>query len=149
MINVNEKMILNYVETLKAKHNITILSNASAYLNEYIEEINWVGFYLNIDGLLILGPFQGKVACQEIAFGKGVVGTCATKKEAIIVDNVLEFKGHIACDPNSRSEVVIPVFKGDFLYGILDIDSAKFNRFSEKDVEILKEFVKKIEAILN
>jgi GAF domain-containing protein len=123
---------------------ITILSNASALINDYIPNISWVGFYLNKNNKLILGPFQGKVACMEIEFSKGVCGACARKKETIIVPNVHEFEGHIACDSRTNSEIVVPIIIDNNLYGVLDIDSLEFNRFNNSDKEGLEKFINNI-----
>jgi len=142
------KDLLKYADTLRASNNITLLSNASAYLNSYIDDINWVGFYLYDGSVLYLGPFQGKVACQEIKMGKGVCGTAAFKRETIVVPNVLEFEGHIACDSNSRSEIVVPIIIDEKLFGVLDIDSANFNRFNEEDKKILEQFIEIIKEYI-
>ena len=125
------------------KYDITSLSNISSLLNMYMDDINWVGFYLLKDNELILGPFQGKPACTNIKVGKGVCGTCIEKKDTILVKNVHEFSGHIACDSASNSEICIPIYdKKNNLYGLLDIDSPSFNRFDEFDK-------KNLEAICN
>ncbi len=125
------------------KYDITSLSNISSLLNMYMDDINWVGFYLLKDNELILGPFQGKPACTNIKVGKGVCGTCIEKKDTILVKNVHEFSGHIACDSASNSEICIPIYdKKNNLYGLLDIDSPSFNRFDENDK-------KNLEAICN
>ena len=129
-------------------YDITILSNASALLNEYLENINWVGFYLLKDNILKLGPFQGKVACMMIPLNKGVCGHCATTKETIIVKDVHEFKGHIACDSRSLSEICVPIIINNELYGLLDIDSPITNRFSDLDKEYLEKATKIIEKAL-
>ena len=130
-------------------NEITILSNSSALLNQYLENINWVGFYLNDGEKLILGPFQGKIACMTIPYDKGVCGASFTKDESLVVGNVLEFKGHIACDSNSRSEIVIPIHKDNKIYGVLDIDSPNFNNFNDVDKDNLIKFVKTLEKALN
>ena len=127
---------------------VTILSNASAYLNECLDNINWVGFYILNDNYLYLGPFQGKPACINIPVGKGVCGNTIKEGKTIIVDNVLEYKGHIACDSASRSEICVPIYINNKIYGLLDIDSPNFNRFSESDKEILEKSVKIIENAL-
>ena len=126
-------------------YDITTLSNASALLNMYLEDINWVGFYLLKDNQLILGPFQGKVACTNIKIGRGVCGTCIQDEKTILVPNVHEFKGHIACDSASNSEICVPIYANNKLYGLLDIDSKELNRFSNDDKLILEEFVKILE----
>lgn len=122
---------------------IANLSNASALLNQFLERINWVGFYLwdEEKNGLVLGPFQGLPACVRIPFGKGVCGTAAEKRETLVVPDVNQFPGHIACDANSQSEIVIPMIKNDQLIGVLDIDSPEVNRFDEIDKKKLEEFV--------
>jgi L-methionine (R)-S-oxide reductase len=119
---------------------IANLSNVSALLNEFLEDINWVGFYLwsNRDNELILGPFQGKPACIRIPSGKGVCGTAVATGETQVVRDVHAFPGHIACDAASRSEIVIPLYKHERLIGVLDIDSPSLNRFDEEDAQGLK-----------
>lgn len=118
-------------------NNISMLANASALLNDYLDDINWVGFYLIDKSSLILGPFQGKVACTKIDIGKGVCGTAYEKKMMLNVDNVHNFPGHIACDSASNSEIVIPLIDSGKQYGVLDIDSPSFSRFTYKDEEVL------------
>lgn len=110
-----------------------ILANISALLNQALTDINWVGFYLMKNGRLILGPFQGKPACVEIQAGHGVCGTAAERDEIILVENVHEFPGHIACDSASRSEIVLPLHKDGEVIGVLDIDSPYLARFDEED----------------
>jgi len=99
-----------------------------------MEDVNWVGFYLNLGQKLVLGPFAGLPACTEIPHGKGVCGHAALRKETMKVDQVDRFPGHIACDPNSRSELVIPLIAGNRLLGVLDIDSRREGRFAAGDV---------------
>lgn len=137
LLNEELKEIICGVE-----YDITNYANASALLFDNLTEINWAGFYLLKDEYLYLGPFQGKIACTKIKVGSGVCGTAVKEKSTIIVDNVHEFKGHIACDSSSNSEIVIPMFKDDKIIGVLDIDSPKFSRFTIKDKEGLEEFVK-------
>lgn len=121
------------------KNQIANLSNASALLNQFLDRINWVGFYLmDPNGELVLGPFQGLPACVRIPLGKGVCGTSALKKETIRVEDVHQFPGHIACDAASRSEIVIPLLKDGELFGVLDIDSPEVNRFDELDQQKLE-----------
>lgn len=123
-------------------NQIANLSNASALLNQFLDRVNWVGFYLmDTNGELVLGPFQGLPACIRIPLGKGVCGTAALKKETIRVKDVNQFPGHIACDSASQSEIVIPLLKGDQLIGVLDIDSPETDRFDGLDQEKLEEFV--------
>ena len=131
------------------ENTVTNLANAAALLWYSLENINWAGFYILKGSELLLGPFQGKPACVKIPLGRGVCGTAASKKRTQRVDNVHEFKGHIACDSASNSEIVIPVYKSGELFGVLDIDSPEFCRFSKADEEGLKEFVKVLEGALN
>lgn len=127
-------------------NSIANLSNTAALLNLHVQDINWVGFYLwqPADEQLVLGPFQGKPACIRIALGKGVCGTAAKERESVVVADVLTFNGHIACDPVSRSEVVIPLVVGDELIGVLDIDSPLPGRFDEADKAGLEQVVQVI-----
>ena len=125
--------------TENEKDLIANLSNISACLNENLENINWVGFYLMKNNELILGPFQGKPACIHIPVGKGVCGTCVFEKKIQRVEDVHKFPGHIACDGASNSEIVLPIFKNDEVVAVLDIDSPIFNRFSIEDEQTLKE----------
>lgn len=126
-------------------HPIANLANASALLYDKLSDLNWAGFYLMEDGKLVLGPFQGKVACIEIKVGRGVCGTAVEKDATMLVPNVHEFPGHIACDGASNSEIVVPIHKDGKVYGVLDIDSPSLNRFSEEDKAGLEEFARIIE----
>lgn len=117
---------------------ISALSNFTAALKEAFDKISWVGFYLLKGNKLILGPFQGKVACTEIELGKGVCGTAAEKKETIIVEDVNKFPGHIFCDADSKSEIVIPLKDNNKIYGVLDLDSYTYSAFSEIDKKYLE-----------
>lgn len=119
--------------------NIAMLANISACLWQELKDINWVGFYLLKNNELVLGPFQRKVACTHIPLKKGVCGTSAFNKETIIVEDVHQFPGHIACDSASNSEIVIPLIKENTLIGVLDIDSSKFNRFHHNDKILLEQ----------
>lgn len=121
-------------------NQIANFSNAAALLNQFLVEINWVGFYLLEEGQLVLGPFQGLPACVRIPMGKGVCGTSAATKKTLRVDDVHQFPGHIACDAASRSEIVIPLMKEGKLIGVLDIDSPITNRFDEVDQQGLEKF---------
>lgn len=120
---------------------IANLSNASALLNQFLPNINWVGFYVLQGAELVLGPFQGLPACVRIPIGRGVCGTAVGKKETIVVKDVHDFPGHIACDAASQSEIVIPLIKEGQVIGVLDIDSPIVNRFSKEDQEGLELFV--------
>lgn len=120
---------------------IANLSNASALLNQFLDQINWVGFYLLRDGELVLGPFQGLPACVRIKIGKGVCGTAVAERQTIVVPDVHQFPGHIACDAASQSEIVVPLIKNGNVIGVLDIDSPIKNRFNETDQAKLEQFV--------
>ena len=129
-------------------YTMTNLANASALLNEKLEGINWVGFYTIKNGRLVLGPFQGKVACTIIPIGKGVCGTAARTDSTQLVPDVHKFPGHIACDSASNSEIVIPMHRNGEVFGVLDIDSPLFNRFTEEDRKGLEEFARILEKTL-
>ena len=124
------------------------LANASALLWQNLEDINWAGFYQWIDGILVLGPFQGKPACIRIPVGKGVCGTAAAEHRTVRVENVHEFPGHIACDGASNSEIVLPLYRQDCLWGVLDLDSPVFGRFTPEDQQGLELVCRTIEALL-
>ena len=112
---------------------IANMANAAALIWETLPDINWVGFYRNVDGELVLGPFQGRPACIRIPFGTGVCGVAAETRQVQCVEDVHAFPGHIACDSASNSEVVVPLIRDGELLGVLDIDSPKTARFSEED----------------
>ena len=120
---------------------IANLSNASALLNQFLEQINWVGFYLMKDDELVLGPFQGLPACVRIPIGRGVCGTTVAQKQTVVVEDVHAFPGHIACDAASKSEIVIPLLKDNEVIGVLDIDSPIEARFAQEDQLGLEQFV--------
>lgn len=147
MILINKKTsylnLINVIENLleTEHHEISILANTSALIKEHIKNINWAGFYLLKKDYLILGPFQGKVACNPIRIGFGVCGKCVENKVTIVVGNVHEFDGHIPCDETTNSEIVIPIFIDDEIYGVLDLDSKLFNRFSTVDKRFLEQIV--------
>ncbi len=125
----------------KEENLISNLANLTASLKQTFGKISWVGFYL-FDGMkLYLGPFQGKVACTGIEIGKGVCGTAAQKKETVIVPDVNKFPGHIFCDADSKSEIVVPILKNGNLFGVLDLDSAEYNSFNEIDKKYLEEII--------
>jgi L-methionine (R)-S-oxide reductase len=116
-------------------------ANLSSLLYHSMPDVNWAGFYFHKNDELVLGPFQGQPACVRIAIGKGVCGTAAKQRQTIIVDNVHDFPGHIACDSASNSEIVVPVIKDDHLIGVLDLDSPLVGRFDEEDARGLNEIV--------
>ena len=122
----------------------TTLANAASILNYFLDDVNWVGFYLNEADALYLGPFQGLAACTKIFMGSGVCGTAAKNEETLIVEDVNQFEGHITCDSASQSEIVVPFKKEGMLFGVLDIDSPKKMRFDEAD----KENLEKVMAIV-
>lgn len=129
------KLLLPQLESLINNNDpiVSNLANISAALKSTFEKISWVGFYLLKNNNLHLGPFQGKAACTTINVGSGVCGASAQKKETIIVDNVHEFSGHIACDSGSNSEIVVPIISNGKLYGVLDLDSYEFSSFNNSD----------------
>ena len=114
-------------------------ANFSSLLYHSIPDLNWAGLYLHKGGELVLGPFQGQPACVRIAIGKGVCGTAAEQRQTILVDNVHEFPGHIACDSASNSEIVVPLIVNDELIGVLDLDSPSLARFDDEDARGLNE----------
>lgn len=149
----NKKILYNLVNLQlkglidQVPHKIANLANASALLGQALKDINWVGFYLLEDNQLILGPFQGKPACIKIPVGNGVCGTAVLNDEVMLVKNVHEFPGHIACDSASNSEIVLPIHANGKVVGVLDIDSPLLARFDEDDKNGLSEFVKILEQI--
>ena len=148
MTDYNEinAMLASIIEGIP--YTMTNLANASALLNEKLDGINWVGFYTIKDGRLVLGPFQGKVACTIIPMGKGVCGTAAATDSTQLVPDVHKFPGHIACDSASNSEIVIPMHRSGEVFGVLDIDSPLFSRFDENDKAGLEEFARILEKSL-
>src|SRR5690625_3931295 len=131
----NYETLLKQLQTLieDETDEITLLANASALLNQFLEHINWVGFYIWKDDELVLGPFQGLPACTRIAYGKGVCGTAYKEEKTIRVSDVSKFPGHIVCDAASQSEIVIPMFVNGTGYGVLDIDSQILDRLDDVD----------------
>ena len=149
IINNNSSIDEQYILLVKQIKNllnkkdnlITNLSNFTAALKQTFSKISWIGFYLFDGEKLYLGPFQGNVACTEIKLGSGVCGTSAKKRETLIVADVDKFPGHIACDVESKSEIVVPIIKEDKLFGVLDLDSYNYNSFNETDKKYLEELV--------
>jgi len=146
----NLKTAIRFVKAqLKNEKNIIAnLSNVSAIIAAYMDDLNWAGFYLMVEGELVLGPFQGKPACNRIEIGKGVCGTAVETGQSQVVKNVLELDNHIACDSASRSELVIPIYKGSAIFGVLDIDSPSFDRFGDLEKTSMEELVSLLEASL-
>jgi GAF domain-containing protein len=138
--------LLAQIESLLDQNdaNVSNLSNFTAALAQSLKKISWVGFYILNGDNLFLGPFQGKVACTNIKLGHGVCGKSALERKTIIVPDVNLFPGHIACDSESKSEIVVPLIVEDQLYGVLDVDSASYNAFDQTD----KEYLEKLCGIL-
>ncbi len=127
---------------LKGEYDfIANAANFSALIYHSLPDVNWAGFYLLQDNVLVLGPFQGRQACVRIPLGDGVCGFAAKQGETVIVPNVHEFPGHIACDSASNSEIVIPLFDGERVLGVFDVDSPTLKRFDDQDAEGLNELV--------
>ncbi|WP_312458889.1 GAF domain-containing protein [Proteiniclasticum sp.] len=130
------------------KDTLANLSNIRAIINMYMDDINWVGFYLMKEGTLILGPFQGKPACNRIAVGEGVCGTAVQERKTQRVDDVLSLDNHIACDSASRSELVVPIYKEGAVFGVLDIDSPSLARFNDLEQTYMEKLVNLLESSL-
>ena len=146
------RQIISQIESLVNGENnlIANLANITAALKFAFPDFSWTGFYLaddNNSGSLVLGPFQGRTACTRIPAGKGVCGTAVREKRTIIVRNVAEFPGHIACDSGSRSEIVVPVIKEDKISGVLDVDSYEYSAFDDTDKKFLEELIEKVKHI--
>jgi GAF domain-containing protein len=147
---VNYDMLIKELTVLTdgVPYETANLANASALLWQNLPDINWAGFYKMTDGKLVLGPFQGKPACIIIPVGKGVCGTAVAQDRTQLVADVHEFPGHIACDSASNSEIVVPIHADGSIWGVLDIDSPRKNRFTETDKAGLEAFVRVLESIL-
>ena len=148
MVNYNLLCAQLAALTENIPHETANLANASALLWQTLPEINWAGFYKMENGVLVLGPFQGKPACIEIAVGKGVCGTAVAEDRTQLVYDVHEFPGHIACDSASNSEIVVPIHARGNIWGVLDIDSPKVGRFTEHDRTGLEQFVEVLQRVL-
>ena len=148
--NLNYSLLSKQLDGLLSgeKDLIANLSNTSAFINQFLPEINWVGFYLIKNNALKLGPFQGLPACVDIEIGKGVCGTAVENNSTQLVDDVNAFPGHIACDANSKSEIVIPLYYKKEVIGVLDIDAPIKARFTEKDKDGLEQLVQVLEKHL-
>jgi GAF domain-containing protein len=135
-------LVVQLMSLLKGEYDFTAnAANFSALLFNSLPNVNWAGFYFLRGDELVLGPFQGNPACVRIPMGQGVCGVAAQQLETIIVPNVHEFPGHIACDVASNSEIVVPLFDGERLLGVLDLDSPQIGRFDDQDAEGLNELV--------
>lgn len=148
---VDYKLLARQVEELAQAEPwyVPLLSNASALLYDTLPDLNWAGFYLMREGRLVLGPFQGKVACIHIDLGKGVCGTAAGEDRTVLVPDVHRFPGHIACDTASNSEIVVPIHTGDRVVAVLDLDSPSLERFSQVDQEGLETFAQCLEGAIH
>ncbi len=140
--NLFLELVSSYLD--REDGEVTNLSNLSALLKWYFEDISWVGFYLLDGDMLRLGPFQGKPACTRIMIGKGVCGTAYKEGRTLVVSDVNAFPGHIACDGDSKSEIVVPL-EG---FGVLDIDSSSYDRFHEEDANLLEKVMEILSAVL-
>ena len=143
------KMIARQAKSLAEADNdfVPVLANVSALLYDAMDRLNWAGFYLMDKGSLLLGPFQGKLACIRIQVGKGVCGTAAAQDRTQRVEDVHQFPGHIACDAASASEIVVPIHSGGKVVGVLDVDSPEKGRFSQEDQEGLEQVVRALEEV--
>ncbi|NLV76203.1 MAG: GAF domain-containing protein [Tissierellia bacterium] len=145
--NMTEEERLKYMNILlksqlsSEKDSLANISNATGIIMACVDRLNWAGFYILRGEQLVLGPFQGLPACNRIDVGKGVCGTAAKTKKVQLVPDVHQFPGHIACDSASNSELVIPIIKGDKVYGVLDLDSPEKNRFTQLEKEYFIKFV--------
>ncbi|MDC3415780.1 GAF domain-containing protein [Aquibacillus salsiterrae] len=146
----NYELLLKQLEALISDEDneIANLANASALLNQFLDKVNWVGFYLWTNDELVLGPFQGLPACVRIGYGRGVCGTAVKEGKTQRISDVHQFPGHIACDAASKSEIVVPLYKDGTIYGVLDIDSPIIDRFDETDQKYLEKFANLVESSL-
>jgi len=146
----NYQLLIKQLEALIEDEPDVIanLSNSSALLNQFLDDVNWVGYYLMKEEELVLGPFQGLPACVRIKVGSGVCGTAVSEQTTQRVENVHAFPGHIACDANSQSEIVVPIMKDKQVIGVLDIDSPSLNRFDDMDQQYLELFVETLEKYI-
>lgn len=146
---MNKNILKQYQSLIfNTHHHVSLLANTSAFIFENFNHISWAGFYLFKDNELILGPFQGKVACTNIALNKGVCGKAAVLKKTLNVKDVHQFSGHIACDAKTNSELVVPILKDNKLYGVLDLDSQLFDRFQKEDQDVFETIVSILENAL-
>jgi GAF domain-containing protein len=144
MINAENKTLEQSAKALlEGKHTaVSNMANLSSLIFERINGLNWAGFYIFENGVLTLGPFQGRAACTEIELGCGVCGIAAEEQKTVVVEDVHKFKGHIACDCASNSEIVVPILKKDgSLFGVLDIDSPQIARFGPREKELFESLV--------
>ena len=147
--NENYQLLLAQVRAIVKDETDAVanMANVAALIQETFR-FWWTGFYRVVDNQLVLGPFQGPVACTRIGFGKGVCGTSWKEKQTIVVEDVEQFPGHIACSSESRSEIVVPLYKGDEVIGVLDIDSEKLATFDATDKEWLEQIAEVVQGVL-
>lgn len=136
---MNELLVKQAKEFLDSQNSLSAMCNITALINQEVDMLNWVGYYLYKNRKLTLGPFQGKVACSEIEVGKGVCGVAYQKRMLLNINDVHQFEGHIACDPNSNSELVVPIMYENNIYGVIDLDSPQFRRFGTIEEETITE----------
>ena len=147
--NETYKLLLAQVKAMVKDESDTVanMANVAALIQEAFH-FWWTGFYRVIDEQLVLGPFHGPVACTRIGFGKGVCGTSWKEKKTLVVEDVEQFPGHIACSSESRSEIVVPLYKGEEVIGVLDIDSEKLATFDAVDKKWLEQIAEVVSAVL-
>ncbi len=149
----DESLFIDSLSSMMIKENGSVfkryanLANIAASIYDFLDDINWAGFYLFDGDELVLGPFVGEPACTLIKLGRGVCGTAAESKESIIVPDVSSFAGHIACSSKSRSELVVPIMNGNKLYGVIDIDSPSLDRFKESDRFLIERIAEVVSAL--
>ncbi len=149
----DESLFIDSLSSMMIKENGSVfkryanLANIAASIYDFLDDINWAGFYLFDGDELVLGPFVGEPACTLIKLGRGVCGTAAESKESIIVPDVSSFAGHIACSSKSRSELVVPIMNGNKLYGVIDIDSPSLDRFKESDRLLIERIAEVVSAL--
>lgn len=141
---MNELLVKQAKQFIDSQDTLSAMCNITALIYQEIDMLNWVGYYLYKNGKLILGPFQGKVACSQIEIGKGVCGVSYQKRMLLNINDVHKFDGHIACDSNSNSELVVPIINGTSIFGVIDLDSTQFRRFGTIEEETISEIAKLI-----
>lgn len=143
---MDDILVAQAKELIDSEDLLSAMCNITALLYNEMDMINWVGYYLYKNGELILGPFQGKVACSNIEIGKGVCGTSYQKRMLLNINDVTKFAGHIACDPDSCSELVVPIMYKNIIYGVIDIDSTVYRRFGSNEEETVEAIANLISA---
>ena len=143
---MDDILVAQAKELIDSEDLLSAMCNITALLYNEMDMINWVGYYLYKNGELILGPFQGKVACSNIEIGKGVCGTSYQKRMLLNINDVTKFAGHIACDPDSCSELVVPIMYKNVIYGVIDIDSTVYRRFGSNEEETVEAIANLISA---